>query len=210
MGLIPPKNEGLHRTPQCLLITALRTFRSEVHWVRLIATSGQLSVPWRSKLMPSDGCKGDTVPLAGHSPARSVRHVRVCRGGNTAAAVHGNPATDRRPATEASTDMTPCIIAATGLNRQAPDSRRSPNDRFLASNCVSARSRTHRAPHPKTPNRVVGSHFRSKHKRATVFGGWGKSCGKSRVKRLPTGMVRRHQEAARDEAVSDLFGRQSE
>ncbi len=39
-------------------------------------------------------------------PARSVRHDPACRGGSSAAAVRGNPVT------EASTDMTPCIIAA--------------------------------------------------------------------------------------------------
>ncbi len=65
-------------------------------------------------------------------------------------------ATDRRPATKARADMKPCVIAAAGLNRRVLGSRCLANDRFLAPDCVSARSRTHRAPHPKTPNRVVG------------------------------------------------------
>ncbi len=30
----------------------------------LIAISGNSSAPWRAKLRPSDGCKGDGVPLA--------------------------------------------------------------------------------------------------------------------------------------------------
>jgi hypothetical protein len=34
---------------------------------------------------------------------------------------------------------------------------------------------------PKTPNRVVGSGFRSKHRRATVFVGREESSGKSRL-----------------------------
>ena len=60
-------------------------------------------------------------------------------------------------------------------------SRRLPNDRFLAPDCVSARSRTHRAPYPKTPNWVVGSRFQPTKKCASVFGGWEKPSGKSRI-----------------------------
>jgi hypothetical protein len=78
-------------------------------------------------------------------------------------------------------DVTRRIIAAIGLNRRALDSRRLPNDRLLAPDRVLARSRTHRAPHPKTPNRVVGTRFRSKHKPATIFGGSEGSSGKSRL-----------------------------
>ena len=52
------------------------------------------------------------------STARSVRHVPACRGGDSTAAVRGNPATDRGPVAEASTDMTPRVIAALGLNRR--------------------------------------------------------------------------------------------
>ena len=49
--------------------------------------------------------------------ARSVRHLSACRGCDSTAAIRRNPATDRRPAAEASTDMTPRVIAA-GLNRR--------------------------------------------------------------------------------------------
>lgn len=75
--------------------------------------------------------------------------------------------------------MTRRVIAAIGWNRRAPGSRHLPNGRLLAPDCVSARSRTHRAPYPKTPNRVAGLRFRPKHKCATVFGGWEESSGKS-------------------------------
>ena len=81
--------------------------------------------------------------------------------------------------------MTRRVIAAIGLNRRAPASRHLPNDRFLAPKCVSERSRTHRAPYPKTPNRVPGSRFRAKHKCATVFGGWEESSGKSQLMEGP-------------------------
>ncbi len=90
----------------------------------------------------------------------------------------GDPATGRRPAAEGGADVTRRVIAAVGLNRRAPASRHLPNDGFLAPKCVSERSRTHRAPSPKTPNRIPGSRFRAKHKYATVFGGWGESSGK--------------------------------
>ena len=102
--------------------------------------------------------------------SRSVRHVPACRSGSSTATVRGHRAADRRPVAEASTDMTPCIIAAIGWNRRAPDSRRLPNDRFLAPNAPGTRARIRRVAHLKTPNRVVGSRFRSKQMRATVFG----------------------------------------
>ncbi len=76
--------------------------------------------------------------------------------------------------------MTRRVIAAKGLNRRAPDSRRLPNEGFLAREYVWARYRTHRALHPKTPNRIGALRFRSKYGCATVFGGWEESFGKFR------------------------------
>ncbi len=114
----------------------------------LIAISGRSVVPVHAAGKAGEGrCQG--------CPSRTVRHVPACRGGDSTTAVRRNPATDRRPATKARADMTPCVIAEAGLNRRVPGSRCLPNDRFLASDCVSARSRMHRAAHPKTPNRVV-------------------------------------------------------
>ncbi len=85
---------------------------------------------------------------------------------------------------EASTDMTPCIIAAIGLNQRAPDSRRLPNDRLLAPDCASAGSGTHRVAHPKPLIRVViWSRFRSMPNSAILFRAWEASAGKSRFGR---------------------------
>ncbi len=53
-------------------------------------------------------------------PARSVRHLSACRDRDSTAVVRRHRATDRRPAAAASTDMTPYVIAAVGLNRRAP------------------------------------------------------------------------------------------
>ena len=60
-----------------------------------------------------------------------------------------NPPTDRRPADEASTDITAYVIDAVELNWRTPDSPRLSNDRFIALDCVSARSRKRRAPIPR-------------------------------------------------------------
>ena len=65
--------------------------------------------------------------------------------------------------------MTRRPVAAIGLSRRAPGSRRLPNDRFLAPDCVSARSRTHRAPDPKTPTGLPKKRFRSMVNCASVF-----------------------------------------
>ncbi len=111
-----------------------------------------------------------------------LHHIPACRGGNSAAAVCGNPATDRRPAAEASTDMTPCIIAAVGLNRRAPGSRHLPNGCLLAPDCTLTWSRMHRVAHPKPPNRDKRPRFRPKLDCATVLGGWEESFGKSRIR----------------------------
>ena len=73
----------------------------------------------------------------------------------TQAAVRGNPATDRRPAAEASADMTPAVIAAIGLNRRPLDTRQLPSDRLLAPDRALTGSRKHRVPHPGWPLRVV-------------------------------------------------------
>ncbi len=43
--------------------------------------------------------------------------------GDCTAAVRGDPATHRRPAAEASADMTPRVMVAMGLNRRAPGPR---------------------------------------------------------------------------------------
>ena len=66
--------------------------------------------------------------------ARSLCHVPACRGRGSTAAVSGNPATDRRPAAEASADMTPRVTAP-GLNRRGPGARRLPSNNHLASDC---------------------------------------------------------------------------
>ena len=62
-------------------------------------------------------------------------------------------------AAESGAEVTRRVIAAIGLIRRVPDSRRLPNDRLLAPDCVSARSQTYRVPHLKTPNRIVISYF---------------------------------------------------
>ncbi len=113
--------------------------------------------------------------------ARSIRHVPACRDRDSTAVVCGDAATDRWPAADGGADVTRRFIAAVGLNRRVPDSRRWRTAVFSHPDCVSARSRTHRASYPETPNRVAGSRFRSKHRCATVFGGWEESSGKSRI-----------------------------
>ncbi len=117
-------------------------------------------------------------------PSRAVRHVPACRGGDSTAAVRRNPATDRRPATTERADMTPCVIAAIGLNRRVPGSRHLPNERLQIPDCTLAGSPTHRAPYLKAPIWVVGSRFRSIRNSATVFGAWEKPSGKCRLKSL--------------------------
>ncbi len=69
-----------------------------------------------------------------------VRHISACRGGDSTAAVRRNPATDRRPATTDRADMTPCVIAAAGLNRRVPGSRHLPNERLQIPDCTLAGS----------------------------------------------------------------------
>ncbi len=84
--------------------------------------------------------------------ARSVRHLSACRGCDSTAAIRRNPATNRRPAAEASTDMTPRVIAA-GLNQRGPGARPSPNDRYRTPECILTGARTRRVAQPKPPNR---------------------------------------------------------
>ena len=122
-------------------------------------------------------------------PARSVRHLSACRGGDSTAAVRQNPATDRPPATTARADITPCVIAAAGLNRRVPGSRHLPNELHQIPDCTLAGSPTHRAPYLKSSIWVVGSHFRSIRNFATVFGAWEEPSGKSRMRRS-TGPIR--------------------
>ncbi len=59
-----------------------------------------------------------------------VGHFSACRDRDSTAVVRGDPATDRRPGAEASTDMTPHVINAIGLNRRAPGARHLPNGRL--------------------------------------------------------------------------------
>ena len=113
--------------------------------------------------------------------ARSLRHVPACRGCGATAVVRGNSATDRLPPAEASTDMTPRVIAAIRLNRRAPESRRLPSDDNLASACAFAGSEWHRVPDRRSPIRVEWSTFRSIRDRVTVFAAWAESTGKSRI-----------------------------
>ncbi len=80
--------------------------------------------------------------------------------------------------------MTPCVIAAAGLNRRVPGSRHLPNERLQIPDCTLAGSPTHRAPYLKSPIWIVGSRFRSIRNRATVFGAWEKPTGKSRLGRI--------------------------
>ncbi len=110
-----------------------------------------------------------------------VRHISACRGGDSTAAVRRNPATDRRPATTARADMTPCVIAAAGLNRRVPGSRHLPNERLQIPDCTLAGSPTHRAPYLKTPIWIVDSRMRQKRNCASVFGAWMEPPGKSRL-----------------------------
>ncbi len=116
-------------------------------------------------------------------PPWQVRHLSGGRRGDSTAAVRRNPATDRRPATTAGADMTPCVIAAAGLNRRVPGSRHLPNERLRIPDCTLAGSPTHRAPYLKAPIWIVGSRFLSEHTCATVFVGWVESIGKSRINR---------------------------
>ncbi len=62
----------------------------------------------------------DKLIKIGAKVVRHGRYVTACRGRDSTATVRGNSATDRRPAAEASTDMTPCVSDAVGLNRRAP------------------------------------------------------------------------------------------
>ncbi len=48
----------------------------------------------------------------------------------------------------------------------------------IVPDCIWARSRSQRAPYPKTPNRVAGPRFRPKHICATVFEAWAELSGK--------------------------------
>ncbi len=97
------------------------------------------------------------------------------------AVVGGDPTPDRRPAAGASADMTLSVIAVVGLNRRAPEARRLPNDRLLAPECRLTRARTHRVGHGKPLNCHDWPRFPSMLDRATVFGGWEESSGKSRM-----------------------------
>ena len=119
--------------------------------------------------------------LSQGGPARSIRHVLACRDRDSTAVVRGDPATDRRPAAEASTDMTSNVSAA-GLNRRAPGARHLPNGRLLAPDFALTWSRMHRVAHPRPPNRDQWPRFRSMLDRATVFVGWWEPYGKSRVR----------------------------
>jgi len=62
-----------------------------------------------------------------------------------------NLAPDRRPAAEASTDMTSNVIAAR-LNRRAPGARHLPKGHLLTPTCTLARARIHRVAHPRSRN----------------------------------------------------------
>ena len=115
-------------------------------------------------------------------PARSLYHVPDGRGGDSTAAVRGNSATDRRPAAEASADMTPAVIAAIGLNRRPLDTRQLPSDRLLAPDRALAGSRKHRVRHPGWPLWIVLSRFRSMFDCTAVFDAWEESSGESRLK----------------------------
>jgi hypothetical protein len=77
--------------------------------------------------------------------------------------------------------MTPCVIAAAGLNRRVPGSRHLPNERLQIPDCTLAGSPTHRASYLKSPIWIVGSRFRSIRSCATVFGAWEEPSGKSRL-----------------------------
>ncbi len=116
--------------------------------------------------------------VVSHGP---VRHVPACRGGDSTAGARGNPANDRRPAADASTDMTPRVIAA-GLNRRGPGAPRLPNGRPRAPECTLTWARMRRVAQPKPPNRDEWPAFRSMLDCATVFGAWDGSSGKSRLK----------------------------
>ncbi len=93
-----------------------------------------------------------TTGLWSSATGGTVRYVPIGRGGRASWPVQKNPANDRRPAAEASTDMTPRAIAA-GLNQRGPGARRLPNDRFHAPGCTLttwARMRHVASPSPQT------------------------------------------------------------
>ena len=115
-------------------------------------------------------------------PPWALCHLPACRGRDPAAALRGDPATDRRPAAEARADMTPRVIASVGLNRRAPASRHLPSRRLLAPDCASTGFGTHRVAHPKPPNRDEWPRFRPMLDFATAFGGWEESSGKFRIR----------------------------
>ncbi len=116
----------------------------------LLAISGHTAARPKSKIGCTEG-----------GPARSVRHLSACGGGDSTAAVRRNPATDRRPATTARADMTSCVIAAAGLMRRVPGSRHLPNERLQIPDCTLTWSRMHRAAHPKPPDRDEWPRFQS-------------------------------------------------
>ena len=97
------------------------------------------------------------------------------------AAVRRDPATDRWPAAAASTDLTPHVIAAVGLNWRALGSRHLPSGRLLAPDCALTWSRMHRAAHPKSRTQVVSSGLRSMPISGTVSVAWEESPGKSQL-----------------------------
>ena len=113
--------------------------------------------------------------------ARSVRHVPVRRGGDSTAAVRGDPTPDRRPAAEATADMTLCVIAAAGF-RRLPGSRHLPNERLQIPHCTLAGSPTRRASYLKSPIWIVGSRFPSIRNGATVFAAWEEPSGTAQFK----------------------------
>ncbi len=94
----------------------------------------------------------------------------------------GDPAFDRRPRAEASTDVTPYVIDAVGWNRRPPGPRHLPNGRLLALDCNFTRFRARQVIHPKPPNRDKRPRFRPMLDCATVLGGREESFGKSQVK----------------------------
>ena len=115
-------------------------------------------------------------------PPRSLYHVPTCRGRNPEKPVRQHPAPDPRPAAEASTDMTPYVINAVGLNRRALGPPHLPNGRLLAPDRTLTWSRTHRVAHPKPPSRNKRPRLLSMLDIATVFAGWEGSSGKSRLR----------------------------
>ncbi len=166
--------------------------------LRLVAMSGHSGVFRVRRLTDRSGRKEHLScrPLFGPETIFAVnRHIYLQRiefrfqraavreqSQRSRSAVRGNSATDRRSAAKASTDMTPRVIAAIGLKRRAPKSRRLPSDDHLPSECAFAGSEWHRVPHRRSPIRVECSTFRSIRDRATVSGAWAESTEKSRIK----------------------------